>query len=331
MEETVQSIGKDMSIRCGVIIGGESLFLQEKMMRKGIDIVIATPGRLLDHFERGNLILHGVDTLVMDEADRMLDMGFIPDIERIMELLTAHAYQVLCFSATMPPPIKKLIDTFLKFPHHVQVAAKIQSAANIDQHFIRNAGVGRAKRANLRALIKKYKIDSAIIFCNRKSDVSYLAKSLCRYDLSAADMHGDLTQSQRTKTLDGFKDGSVKYLIASDLAARGIDIQEMPCVINFDLPFNSEEYVHRVGRTGRAGRSGSAYSFIDEDHEQTFDKIKKFVASGLQFIDAEEELVHDPFKALGFRKPTKVRSFSFPDKKVKGFGDDVPDFMQAGT
>ena len=327
VEESIQKIGKFHNIKSAVIIGGESPYLQGIALRKGADVIIATPGRLMDHYERGTVLLHGIETVVLDEADRMLDMGFVPDIEKIMSCLTAPFRQALCFSATMPAPIKTFIDTFLTRPVHVQSESKIQSASTIKQYFIRNAGALKDKRNNLRALIKKHSIDSAIIFSNRKVDVDYLAKSLAAYGFNAAAIHGDLTQGQRTKTLDQFRAGELKYLIATDVAARGIDIQEMPCVINFDLPINPEEYVHRVGRTGRAGKSGVAYTFVDDAKEVQYNRIKKFLPKDIHLIDAHTELTPDPFAEIGYRKPSNITNFEFSNKPVKGFGTDTPRFM----
>lgn len=328
VEESLQKIGAFHKVRSAVIIGGESPYLQTLALKRGADVIIATPGRLMDHYERGSVILHGIQTVVLDEADRMLDMGFVPDIEKIMASLTASFRQALCFSATMPGPIKALIDNFLSNPVYVQSEAKIQSASTITQHFIRNGGSTRDKRNNLRALIKKHNVESAIIFCNRKVDVDYLAKSLSNYGFNAAAIHGDLTQSQRTKTLDAFRAGEVHYLIASDVAARGIDIQEMPCVINFELPINPEEYVHRVGRTGRAGKSGVAYSFIDSEKENLFNRIRKFLPAEVHYIDAPTELTPDPFAEIGYRKPSRISNFAFSNKPVVGFGDLLPHFIK---
>jgi superfamily II DNA/RNA helicase len=352
VEKAFSQLGKYHKIRQAVVIGGESPILQERQFRAGIDVVIATPGRLLDHYERGNIILHAAEIIVIDEADRMLDMGFIPDIERLMVALSHQTRQTLCFSATMPGPIKKLVSEFLTDPTYISIDTKTQTAETVDQYFIRTPKDGKAKRDILRTLLEKEQIKSAIIFCNRKVDVSTVTRSLTHYKLNAAALHGDLKQSLRTKTLEAFKNGEIDYLVASDVAARGLDIEELPYVINFDLPNNPEEYVHRVGRTGRAGRSGKAYSFVGTTDEADLAKFKKFIHQDMVFIDIEgkpskgkqskvkqSEGNHkdshkksaekqDAFSAIGFRSPNPDVRFSYPGNPVKGFGKFTPRFFE---
>lgn len=247
-----------------LLIGGVSFGEQDKLIDRGVDVLIATPGRLLDHFERGKLLLTGVEVMVVDEADRMLDMGFIPDIERIFNL-TPFTRQTLFFSATMAPEIERITNTFLANPARVEVARQATTSETIEQALIEFTPTRKdrsfaEKRALLRALIEAEgdALTNAIIFCNRKIDVDTLAKSLKKHGLDASPIHGDLDQSVRTRTLDGFRDGTLKFLIASDVAARGLDIPAVSHVFNFDVPSHAEDYVHRIGRTGRAGRKGKA-------------------------------------------------------------------------
>jgi superfamily II DNA/RNA helicase len=342
VEKAFSQLGKYHHLKQAVVIGGESPVLQERKFRAGVDVVIATPGRLLDHYERGNIILHAAEIIVIDEADRMLDMGFIPDIERLMVALSHQTRQTLCFSATMPAPIKKLVNEFLKDPIYISVDQKVQTAQTVSQYFIRTPKDDKSKRHVLRVLLDKEEIKSAIIFCNRKVDVSTLTRSLTHYKLNAAALHGDLKQSLRTKTLEAFKNGEIDYLVASDVAARGIDIEDLPYVINYDLPNNPEEYVHRVGRTGRAGRSGKAYSFVGKMDESDLDKFQKFIHQDMVFIEVEDKpskgkhkVSHasapekqDEFSAAGFRRPNPDVKFSYPGNPVKAFGKFTPRFFE---
>jgi len=249
-----------------LLIGGVSFGEQDKLIDRGVDVLIATPGRLLDHFERGKLLLTGVEVMVVDEADRMLDMGFIPDIERIFNL-TPFTRQTLFFSATMAPEIERITNLFLANPARVEVERQTITSETIEQALIEFTPTRKdrsfaEKRALLRALIEREgeSLTNAIIFCNRKIDVDTLSKSLKKHGLDASPIHGDLDQSVRTRTLDGFRDGSLKFLIASDVAARGLDIPAVSHIFNFDVPSHAEDYVHRIGRTGRAGLKGKAFT-----------------------------------------------------------------------
>ena len=262
--ENFELYSKNLKLTKALLIGGVSFKEQDQLIDKGVDVLIATPGRLLDHFERGKLLLTGVQIMVVDEADRMLDMGFIPDIERIFNL-TPFTRQTLFFSATMATEIERLTNTFLSAPLRLEIARQASAAENIKQSVIifkatRKDREGTEKRKVLRDLILKEGEDckNAIIFCNRKTDVDICAKSLQKYGFNAAPIHGDLDQKNRMNTLDDFRTGSLQFLVASDVAARGLDIPSVSHVYNFDVPINAEDYVHRIGRTGRAGRNGKA-------------------------------------------------------------------------
>jgi superfamily II DNA/RNA helicase len=264
--ENFETYAKHTKLTKALLIGGVSFGEQDKLIDRGVDVLIATPGRLLDHFERGKLLLTGVQIMVVDEADRMLDMGFIPDIERIFQL-TPFTRQTLFFSATMAPEIERITNTFLTNPAKVEVARQASASETIEQQLIsftptRKDRSFTEKRAVLRALIRAEgeACTNAIIFCNRKMDVDVVAKSLKQHGFNASPIHGDLDQSVRTKTLDGFRDGTVHLLVASDVAARGLDIPAVSHVFNFDVPSHPEDYIHRIGRTGRAGRLGKAFT-----------------------------------------------------------------------
>ena len=255
--ENFDTYAKHTRLTKALLIGGVSFSEQDKLIDRGVDVLIATPGRLLDHFERGKLLLTGVQIMVVDEADRMLDMGFIPDIERIFQL-TPFTRQTLFFSATMAPEIERITNTFLHAPERIEVARPATTSETITQKLVeltptRKDQTSKQKRELLRAIIdgEGEALTNAIIFCNRKTDVDILAKSLKSHGYDAAPIHGDLDQSHRTRTLDGFRDGKLKLLIASDVAARGLDIPAVSHVFNFDLPSHAEDYVHRIGRRSR--------------------------------------------------------------------------------
>jgi superfamily II DNA/RNA helicase len=240
-----------------LLIGGESFADQQRALDRGVDVLIATPGRLLDLFERGKILLSDVKILVIDEADRMLDMGFIPDVERIVSLLP-KIRQTLFFSATMPPEIRRLADAFLMNPKSISVAPPASPAETVVQALMVVPAID--KRDALRRLIEKEDVKNAIIFCNRKRDVDILSKSLKKHGFDAVALHGDMSQPVRTETLERFRNNEVRLLVASDVAARGLDIQGLSHVFNFDVPIHAEDYIHRIGRTGRAGREGRAFT-----------------------------------------------------------------------
>jgi superfamily II DNA/RNA helicase len=268
-----------------LLIGGVSMGDQVAALDKGVDVLIATPGRLLDLFDRSKILLTGVQMMVVDEADRMLDMGFIPDIERIFKM-TPPKRQTLFFSATMPPEITRLTQQFLKDPTRIEVARPATTADTISQYITRvPMNSPSAKRMALRALIEQAQdIKNGIVFCNRKTDVDIVSKSLKKHGFDAAPIHGDLDQTTRTKTLEGFRNGELRLLVASDVAARGLDISDISHVYNFDVPHHADDYVHRIGRTGRAGRTGVAYMITTPADEKSLDKVLKLIGKVPQDI-----------------------------------------------
>jgi superfamily II DNA/RNA helicase len=272
--ESFERYGKYHKLSMALLIGGVSFEDQDKKLDRGVDVLIATPGRLLDHFERGKLMLTGVQILVVDEADRMLDMGFIPDVERIARL-TPFTRQTLFYSATMPPEIKRITDQFLQGPVQVEVARPATAAETITQIAVTVPGGDWSKREALRRLIREDGVKNAIVFCNRKRDVDTLAKSLQKHGFSAAPLHGDLGQPVRTRTLDAFRNGEIVILVASDVAARGLDIPAVSHIFNFDVPLQPDDYVHRIGRTGRAGRPGHAVTLVSPRDEKYMAGIEK--------------------------------------------------------
>ncbi|MBW4984041.1 DEAD/DEAH box helicase [Mameliella sp. CS4] len=289
--ENFDTYSKYVKLTKALLIGGVSFKEQDQLIDKGVDVLIATPGRLLDHFERGKLLLTGIEIMVVDEADRMLDMGFIPDIERIFSL-TPFTRQTLFFSATMAPEIERITNTFLSAPQRIEVARQATASETIEQAAVvfkpsRKDREGSEKRKVLRALIdaEGEACTNAIIFCNRKVDVDVVAKSLKQYGYNASPIHGDLDQSQRTKTLDGFRNGDVRLLIASDVAARGLDIPAVSHVFNFDVPSHAEDYIHRIGRTGRAGRSGKAFTICTPRDEKYFNAVESLLQKDIPRID----------------------------------------------
>jgi len=274
--------GKHVKLTMALIIGGVGMGDQEKLLDRGVDVLIATPGRLLDWFERGKVLLGGVSIFVIDEADRMLDMGFIPDVERIAKLI-ARREQTLLFSATMPKEVRRLADQFLKNPLEVQVARPATTASNIEARLVKLAQ--DKKTDALERLFGAHGVDKAIIFCNRKRDVGTVTRKLQRKGYNARDIHGDLEQSHRQATLDAFKRGEVDYLVATDVAARGLDISDMPVVINLDVPSHADDYIHRIGRTGRAGRKGRAFTFATDDDARRLAKIEKLLGGAIPAFD----------------------------------------------
>ena len=292
--ENFDTYAQHVKLTKALLIGGVSFKEQDMLIDKGVDVLIATPGRLLDHFERGKLILNDVNIIVVDEADRMLDMGFIPDIERIFGLVP-FTRQTLFFSATMAPEIERITNTFLSNPARIEVARQATASETIEQRLIEfrpsrrdRETAASEKREMLRAAInaEAERCTNAIIFCNRKVDVDIVAKSLKKHGYDAEPIHGDLDQSHRTRTLDGFREGKLRFLIASDVAARGLDIPSVSHVFNYDLPSHAEDYIHRIGRTGRAGRSGVAISLGVPSDDKYLGAIEALIGGPIPRADA---------------------------------------------
>lgn len=284
VEENFAKYGTNHKLNVALLIGGVSFSDQDKKLDRGTDVLIATPGRLLDHFERGKLLLQGVEILVIDEADRMLDMGFIPDIERICKLIP-FTRQTLFFSATMPPEIQRLTETFLQNPARIEVAPTSSTAENVAQFLKAAESKDYEKRAALRELLEGAEdLKNAIVFCNRKRDVTTLYRSLERHEYNVGALHGDMDQRTRMMMLDNFRKGTIKLLVASDVAARGLDIPEVSHVFNFDVPSNAEDYVHRIGRTGRAGRKGTAFTLVTGEDQKYLDAIQTLIKKDIDWL-----------------------------------------------
>jgi superfamily II DNA/RNA helicase len=301
VHENFEKYGKNHRLSVALLIGGVSFEDQNRILDRGADVLIATPGRLLDQFERGRILLTGVEILVIDEADRMLDMGFIPDIERICSLLPPRR-QTLFFSATMAPEIQKLTTRFLRDPIRIEVARKNSTAETIEQRLVNVSGKPEEKRAALRQIIRaEPSLTNAIIFCNRKRDVATLARSLERHGFNAAALHGDMDQKSRTETLDRFRAGTLAFLVASDVAARGLDIPAVSHILNFDVPTHAEDYIHRIGRTGRAGRSGISITLAAQSDGKYVDAIEKLIQRQIPVVGKP------PAEAAGAATPETTR------------------------
>jgi superfamily II DNA/RNA helicase len=277
VEENFLKYGAEHKLSVALLIGGVSFGDQDAKITRGVDVLIATPGRLLDHFERGKLLMTGIEVLVIDEADRMLDMGFIPDIERICKL-TPFTRQTLFFTATMPPEIQRITEQFLSNPIRVEVARPATAAATITQLLVASGSKDYEKRDALRRILRNAKdLKNAIIFCNRKKDISVVVRSLEKHGFKVGGLHGDMDQRARMAMLDAFKAGRVPLLVASDVAARGLDIPDVSHVINFDVPIHADDYVHRIGRTGRAGRTGTAYTIASRADQRYLDAVTALI------------------------------------------------------
>lgn len=283
VEDNFDKYGINHRLSVALLIGGVSFGDQDAKITRGVDVLIATPGRLLDHFERGKLLLSGVELLVIDEADRMLDMGFIPDIERIVKLVP-FTRQTLFFSATMPPEIQRLADAFLHNPVKVEVARAASTAATITQRLVATGSEDYEKRETLRDLIRgATDLQNAIVFCNRKRDVAILHRSLQKHGFGAVALHGDMDQHARMAALDSFRTGEMPILVASDVAARGLDIPAVSHVFNYDTPHHAEDYVHRIGRTGRAGRTGYSFTLVGPGDEKSLAAIEKLIGQSIEW------------------------------------------------
>src|SRR6201996_7028520 len=314
--------GKYHPLSMALLIGGESFTDQEKLLDRGVDVLIATPGRLMDLFERGRILLNDVKILVIDEADRMLDMGFIPDVERIVSLLP-KIRQTLFFSATMDPEIRRLADAFLMNPKEIAVAAQSSTATTVSQFLVICDEMD--KREALRHLIRLEDVKNAFIFCNRKRDVDILYRSLTKHGVDAVQLHGDMAQSARTETLERFKKGEVRLMVCSDVAARGIDISNVSHVFNFDVPHHSEDYVHRIGRTGRAGKEGRAFTIASPDDGKFVAAIDKLIGKeiprlaveGLPTLELDMEGGARRGRGRGRGKPAERKSSSRAERPAR--------------
>jgi superfamily II DNA/RNA helicase len=284
VQESFEKYGAGQKLNVALIIGGVSFDDQDTKLTRGVDVLIATPGRLLDHFERGRLLLTGVELLVIDEADRMLDMGFIPDIERICKLVP-FTRQTLFFTATMPPEIRRITEQFLHNPVRVEVSKPATTVATTTQLLVKTGREPHDKRDTLRRLIRSVDgFKNAIVFCNRKREVAQLHRSLVRHGFNAAALHGDMDQPARTAALDSFRKGEVALLIASDVAARGLDIPAVSHIFNFDVPHHADDYVHRIGRTGRAGLSGTAITVVAPADHKSVAAIEKLIGQTIPWM-----------------------------------------------
>jgi superfamily II DNA/RNA helicase len=294
VEESFVKYGAKQKLNVALIIGGVSFDDQDSKLMRGVDVLIATPGRLLDHHERGRLLLTGVELLVIDEADRMLDMGFIPDIERICKLVP-FTRQTLFFTATMPAEIQHITEQFLHTPVRVEVSRPASTVATTTQLLVKTGREPREKRETLRHFIRTAEnLKNGIIFCNRKREVALLHRSLLKHGFSAVALHGDMDQSARTAALDQFRKNEVTLLVASDVAARGLDIPDVSHVFNFDVPHHPDDYVHRIGRTGRAGRSGVAISIVAPIDQKLVTSIEKLIGQTIPWVDGPPAAAEEP-------------------------------------
>ncbi|MEY9184479.1 superfamily II DNA/RNA helicase [Bradyrhizobium sp. USDA 313] len=290
VKENFDRYGAGQKLNVALLIGGVSFGDQDAKLMRGVDVLIATPGRLLDHTERGGLLLTGVELLVIDEADRMLDMGFIPDIERICKLVP-FTRQTLFFTATMPPEIRRITEAFLHNPQKVEVSRPATTAVTVTQAQVPAGREAHEKRELLRRLLREAKdLKNAIIFCNRKREVAIVHKSLQKHGFSVGALHGDMDQSARTAALEQFRKGELPLLVASDVAARGLDIPEVSHVFNFDVPHHADDYVHRIGRTGRAGRTGTAISIVTPLDQKSMAAIEKLIGQSIPRAEGDFEV-----------------------------------------
>jgi superfamily II DNA/RNA helicase len=366
VEEAFVKYGVNHKLNVALLIGGVSFGDQEAKITRGADVLIATPGRLLDFADRGKILLTGIEVLVIDEADRMLDMGFIPDIERICKLVP-FTRQTLFFSATMPPEITRLTEQFLQNPVRVEVSRPASTAAAITQTLVKTGVSPEEKRASLRRVIRSAEnFKNAIIFCNRKRDVQVVYRSLEKHGFSAGALHGDLDQRARMAALDAFRNGAVQLLVCSDVAARGLDIPDVSHVINYDAPHHAEDYVHRIGRTGRAGKTGAAITLATRLDAKSIDEIEKLIARKIDWApgaaDVEDEVPEEkpargrsregerrearregerrerpaprgrrPEAPATATAPRRRHREDFDDAPVVGLGDHVPSFLLRPT
>ena len=306
--ENFEIYGKFHRLTLALLIGGTSFDDQARKIDRGVDVLVATPGRLLDHFERGGLLLRGVETLVIDESDRMLDMGFIPDVERIVRLVNPNR-QTLFFSATMPAEIRRLADMFLTDPVEIAVSPPASPAEMVEQRL--SIVHPDDKRPALRALLRSQPVKNALIFCNRKRDVDIIARSLAKHGFDAAALHGDMTQSHRTQTLERFRNEELRLLVCSDVAARGLDIVGLSHVFLFDMPYHAEDYVHRIGRTGRAGMRGRSFSLAAPEDTKFVTAIERLIGRAIPRFEIDgvegERLAEEDGRGRRARRPAPRR------------------------
>jgi len=285
--DALKVYGKNHKLNMALLIGGVSFGDQNRILDRGADIVIATPGRLLDHFERGKLMMSAIEMMIVDEADRMLDMGFIPDIERIFKL-TPFTRQTLFFSATMPSEISRITNTFLHNPVKIEASKPSSTAATIEQRLLPVSNKPAEKRAAFRRLLTTQDVSNAIVFCNRKRDVGVLERSMKKHGYKVVCLHGDMDQSARMAALAAFRDNEITYLVASDVAARGLDIPSVSHVFNYDVPSHAEDYVHRIGRTGRAGREGHAFTLVMPADKKYLSAIEKLIGQSIPWVEKDQ-------------------------------------------
>jgi ATP-dependent RNA helicase RhlE len=284
--QQIKLYAKHTKLRSAVVFGGMDMKPQTAELKAGVEVLIATPGRLLDHIEAKNAVLGQVEYVVLDEADRMLDIGFLPDLQRILSYLPKKRTTLL-FSATFSPEIKRLANSYLQEPVTIEVARSNATASTVEQHFY--SVQTDDKRAVLKQILRQREIKQAFVFVNSKLGCARLARSLDREGLKTAALHGDKSQDERLKALDAFKKGEVDLLVCTDVAARGLDIKDVPAVFNFDVPFNAEDYVHRIGRTGRAGASGLAVSFVASSDTRLVSDIEKLIRNPIELEPIELE------------------------------------------
>jgi superfamily II DNA/RNA helicase len=335
--ENFEKYGKNHDLKMALLIGGVQMGDQVKALQDGVDVLIATPGRLMDLFERGKILLTGCDLLVIDEADRMLDMGFIPDIENICTKLPAQR-QTLLFSATMPPPIKKLADKFLSNPKMIEVARPASTNTSIVQHKVRCTT--RQKREVLRHLLKTDNVTTAIVFANRKTTVRELAKSLQSHGFAAGEIHGDMDQASRNAELQKFKDGQITILCASDVAARGLDVKGVSHVFNFDTPWHPDDYVHRIGRTGRGGATGRAFTLVADEDLESIENVEKLQGTKIpefkievaekaerkpRAVKAESEALEEPKRGRRSERPAREERKPRAERHVQPEPEAAPE------
>lgn len=318
--ENFETYGKYTKLEKALLTGGVSMGPQIEKLDRGVDVLIATPGRLLDLFERGKILLTGIQILVIDEADRMMDMGFIPDIEKIVSFLSP-VRQTLLFSATMPPEIQKLTKKFQISPKEVAVAQKSSTAKTVDAFIVKTTP--RNKKQTLLKLLKKEKVSSAFIFCNRKRDISGVKSFLQDAGYNAEEMHGDMDQKHRSKTLEAFKNGDIELLVCSDVAGRGIDVDDLSHVFNYDVPFNADDYVHRIGRTGRAGKEGRAFTLVTSADDKFLDAVQTLIQKDIEEFSLDTKGTKDSQKSSKAKPGRNSKSSNAKTSSAKSSKDKV--------